>query len=67
MDKSLFLDRDLQDWLESNGKVAKCLLPRNPPSKLVFLFAIWLVWKNRNHMVFKGKSQNSGLATEIKN
>ena len=45
-----------------NGSSLKILL-----YKLVFLFAILLIWKNRNHVVFKGKSQNLVLAIEIKN
>ena len=45
-----------------NGSSLKILL-----YKLVFLFAILLIWKNRNHVVFKGKNQNPVLAIEIKN
>lgn len=58
-----FLTKDLQDWLESNGKVVECLLPRNPPWKLIFILVIW---KNGNQVVIKGKSRNPGLATKIK-
>ena len=32
----------------------------------MFLFAIWLIWKNRNQFVFKGRSQYPNLAKDIK-
>lgn len=62
-----FWTRDLQDWLESNGKAAECLFPQNSPWKFVILFAIWIIWKNGNQVVIKGKSQNLSLAIETKN
>lgn len=62
----LFWTRDLHEWLESNRKETDCLSPRNPPWSFVFLFAIWLIWKSWNNVVFKGRSQNPALAIEIK-
>lgn len=62
-----FWTENLQDWLESNGKAAECLFPRNPPWKFVLLFTIWIIWKNGNQVVIKGKSQSPSLATKTKN
>ena len=35
------------------------------PWNQLFLFAIWLIWKHRNHTVFRNSGPNPNLAKEI--
>ena len=37
------------------------------PWKMLFPFAVWVLWKSRNHAVFSRKAQNVNLADEIVN
>ena len=41
------------------------LFPNNPPWKFLFLFAVWMIWKFRNHIVFRNKNMSPNLAKEI--
>ena len=50
-----------------NGKSNIAHDQNSPPWKIIFSFAVWNIWKNRNHFVFKGQSQNPSLAKIITN
>ena len=39
--------------------------PANMPWKVVFPFATWLIWKSRNHLVFRGKNMSPNFAADI--
>ena len=62
-----FWRNNLQDWLSSNGRENCSLVAANPPWKIVFLFAVWNIWKSRNKFVFSRKNRNPNLAVEIVN
>ena len=64
-DNSNFFTLSLQEWLNTNATSnihhRSGLLPWNH----VFLFGIWLLWKDRNSCIFKNKNPNPNLAKEI--
>jgi len=43
------------------------LNPINPSWRILFPFAVWLIWKSKNQTVFRRKNQNLKLAAEIVN
>ena len=53
--------------LELNGKEGSYREPCGPSWRTILLFAIWLIWKSKNQVVFNGKPQNPRLAIEISN
>ena len=61
-----FFTESLEDWLTSNCEADSKFDEGQPQWHQVFLFAIWLIWKNRNQFIFKGRSQYPNLAKEIK-
>ena len=62
-----FWTEELREWLELNGNKGSCRVSCLSPWRTTFLFAIWLIWKSRNQVVFNGKAQNPRIATEISN
>ena len=61
----MFFAENLKEWLVSNCNAKPSHRSGQLPWFQVFLFAIWLIWKNRNHHVFKGEVQNPNVAKEI--
>ena len=62
-----FWSSGLQEWLSLNGsKGSRVMYGRNHWS-ILFSFAIWMIWKDRNQMVFSGKPQNPKLSAVIEN
>ena len=59
-----FFSLNINDWLTSNAK-SKRTPSNHPPWSTTFLFAIWLIWQQRNHVVFRGKRANPQLAKAI--
>ena len=47
-----FYEGNLIPWLETNCKDNSCRLGEQPPWKILFSFTIWLLWKQRNDVVF---------------
>lgn len=62
-----FFSLNVEDWMVINGKSDTVQTQNSPPWKITFSFAVWNIWKNRNHVVFKGQSQNPRLAKFINN
>ncbi|KAK4578315.1 hypothetical protein RGQ29_028437 [Quercus rubra] len=62
---SVFFVANLKDWLVSNCNSKLRQRAGQLPWFQVFLFAIWMIWKNRNHFVFKGTMQYPNVAKEI--
>ena len=60
-----FFSQSLHTWLAENCTVergnARCLIPW----KVLFPFAVWLIWYNRNQVVFSRKNANPNLAKDI--
>ena len=48
------------------SKGSRVMYGRNHWS-IIFSFAIWMIWKDRNQMVFSGKAKNLKLLIEIEN
>ena len=62
---SVFFVANLKDWLVFNCNSKLRQRAGQLPWFQVFLFAIWMIWKNRNHFVFKGTMQYPNVAKEI--
>lgn len=62
---SPFFNSNLQDWLELNGTNQRRVGRHAMSWSVVFLFSIWLIWKQRNHAVFKEQRPNPYLAKDI--
>lgn len=60
-----FFGSDLEEWLATNGKFAKVTNEYKPPRNIIFSFAVWIIWKNQNHFVFKQQAQNPYIAKDI--
>ncbi|KAL0007753.1 hypothetical protein SO802_009255 [Lithocarpus litseifolius] len=61
----VFWESNLQTWINYNGIQNKVVTPANMPWKVVFPFAVWLIWKSRNHSMFRGKNMSSNFAADI--
>ena len=62
---STFFTQDIGEWLVTNGSRRKGQVAKDPPWDIMFLFAIWLIWNQRNHVVFKNNSPNPRITKEI--
>ena len=63
----VFWGSDLQEWLSVNeSRGSRVMYGRNHWS-IFFSFAIWMIWKSRNQVIFSGKAQNPKLPFEIEN
>ena len=60
-----FFSSDIEDWMAINGKADTVHNQNFPPWKIIFSFAVWNIWKNRNQIVFRERSQNPRLAKII--
>ena len=60
-----FFQRDIKEWLKVNSTNNKLTGQLHIPWSIQFLFAVWLIWKRRNHMVFRSLGPNPHLAKEI--
>ena len=65
VNNSNFFSMSIQEWLFSNA-TSKLHHNSGPlPWNLVFLFSLWLLWKDRNLCVFKHKNPNPNLNKDI--
>ena len=62
-----FWRSNLQEWLQANGKVSSNYIQGKPPWRITFNFGVWSLWKSRNLYVFKRKSPNPSLPSNIYN
>ena len=62
---SFFSNQNLQEWIRLNAKFGQQFGSSHVPWYQIFLFAIWLIWKDRNQFVFRNKNLNPNLAKEI--
>lgn len=60
-----FWEKILQDWLIYNGSLGRRHIPSDLQWKVVFPFAVWLIWKSRIQTIFGRKNTNPKLAFEI--
>ena len=61
-----FYSQGIRDWLASNAKAKASRIADEVPWNIVFPFALWLIWKQRNQVVFNQKSPNPCLTKLIK-
>ena len=65
VNNSNFFSMSIKEWLFSNA-TSKFHHNSGPlPWNLVFLFSLWLLWKDRNLCVFKHKNPNPNLNKDI--
>ena len=65
VNNSNFFTLSLQEWLITNA-TSKLHHNSGPlPWNQVFLFSIWLLWKDRNMCIFKHKNPNPNLSKDI--
>ena len=67
MSNHRFWTSNLTNWLNLNGRLNTIQPTGKPPSKILFPFAIWGIWKYRNDFVFNKKMQNPNLVADIQN
>ena len=60
-----FFSLSLQDWLISNATSNSYHQSGPLPWSLIFLFGIWLLWKDRNLCIFKQRNPNPRLGKEV--
>ena len=60
-----FWNSNLQNWLSTNGKANNNFIRGKPHWRLLFPFAVWLIWRIRNQLVFNGKNPNPNLPSVI--
>ncbi|KAL0012166.1 hypothetical protein SO802_007274, partial [Lithocarpus litseifolius] len=60
-----FFSSNLKEWLEENGTKQQVFGGHAIPWNTMFLFAIWLIWKHRNQVVFKEQRPNHNLVKQI--
>ena len=61
-----FYSQELRDWLISNANLKAPFIANGIPSNVVFSFAVRLIWKQRNQVVFNHKSPNPNICRLIK-
>ena len=61
-----FYSQELRDWLISNANLKAPFIANGIPWNVVFSFAAWLIWKQRNQVVFNHKSPNLNICWLIK-
>lgn len=62
---STFFTQNLKDWLDTNGRGVQVHNPFNLPWNVLFLFAFWGIWRQRNNYVFNHRSSNPNLVRDI--
>lgn len=62
---SFFFSQDLKTWLSSNANSRSTRKFNGVPWHFIFPFAIWLIWKHRNQVVFNNKEINPNLIKVI--
>ena len=62
---SNFFSSDLHTWLSANATKDHHNGHNHPPWKFVFLFAIWMLWKQRNKTIFHNRNYSSNLTAQI--
>ncbi|XP_075652482.1 uncharacterized protein LOC142622815 [Castanea sativa] len=60
-----FFDQDFRTWLKVNATLKSTQNPKNIPWYVLFPFAIWPVWKQRNQTVFNNRRNNPSLVKQI--
>lgn len=60
-----FFEGDIHQWLSKNCKDSTCHVENYPSWRIIFPFAIWLIWKQRNNMVFNNRPYQANLHKDI--
>ena len=63
----VFWGINLHDLMALNGRQNDRSNLARYPWRILFPFAVWIIWKSRNHMVFRNGNHNLCLAVEIAN
>ena len=62
---SSFFSQGIKDWLTTNGNLKSSQNAVCIPWNVLFSFGIWLIWKQRNQVVFNSKGVNLNLGKII--
>ena len=62
---NMFFSSNLQEWLLGNCSSKVKRVARQAPWNQVFMFAVWLISKGRNQLVFKNKRLNPKIDGDI--
>lgn len=60
-----FFTQDTREWISFNASIKRIQASNQPSCNILFPFAIWLIWKQRNHVVLNKKGLNPNLAKVI--
>ena len=62
---SIFFSQNIKTWLTSNANSRSTRNIKGVPWHFLFPFAIWLIWKQQNQVVFNNKGVNPNLVKVI--
>ena len=62
---NVFYLANLQDWIMANCRDKGIRSSGQVPWNHTFMFAIWMIWKGRNQLVFENKNLKTNLAMDI--
>lgn len=60
-----FFEEDMHQWFSINCKDSTCWVGNHPPWRIIFAFVVWLIWKQRNSMVFNNCPYKANLHKNI--
>ena len=63
--EAFFSNQNMREWLRLNAQSGHHFGSIQIPWCQVFLFTIWLIWKDRNQLVFRNKNLNPNLEKDI--
>ena len=62
---SIFFSQNIKTWLTSNANSRSTRNIKGVPWHFLFPFAIWLIWKQQNQVVFNNKGVNPNIVKVI--
>ena len=60
-----FSEEDMLQWFSRNCKDSLCCVGSHTSWRIIFAFAVWMIWKQRNGMVFNSYPYKANLHKDI--